>query len=230
MINNNSIEPVRVRPLPLPPSNTGIILPGNARVALLLLQTVESEGLHLPPKKISSAIQLLWTRTGNGPLDSVFSQWASARRNRQIKDRFDSILDHYANYDTQYPSQLEVIAKRLSHERDAAVAATAAARAEEERRAFEIQMANDHREGQLGLIPPGHGAALPGVDGVDPAVREQMAGAANLLAINPHSQNDAGESESSMEGVSLMEFMGYNEMDYLEGMEDHAHDFARRFG
>ena len=76
------------------------------------------------------------------------------------------------------------------------------------------------------MLPPGRGVALPGVDGVDPAVQEQMVGAANLLAINPHSQNDAGEN--SMEGVSLMEFMGFDEMEYLEGMEDDAHDFARR--
>ena len=97
MINDNPdpIAPVPVPSRPLLPSNTGILAPGNAGVALLLLQTVEAEGLHQPPKKISSAIPLLWTRARNGPFDDVYAQWAPARRNRQFKDRFDSILETY---------------------------------------------------------------------------------------------------------------------------------------
>ena len=60
------------------------------------------------------------------------------------------------------------------------------------------------------------------------ALKDAGAGAAGAEALTGAVGASLPTGENSMEGVSLMEFMGFDEMEYLEGMEDDAHDFARR--
>ena len=175
------------------PSNANIILANNAELCRVILQVVAVHHLHIPPKKFSHAVSFLWTANGDGPFDGQYSKWVLRRTNRQITERIQAILAHYSVWTTEYPSDIQVLARRLVDEHKEARAAVEATREEQRRIEAAIQEANDHREGQLGLLPPQRGVDPPVAHGESRGVREQNAVAAALLAANPRSQNDGGD-------------------------------------
>ena len=208
--------------LPLLPSLAEIILGVNDNLAQHILQIFLANGLHLPPKHISSAAAFLWIRAGNGAFDRQYSSWAPRRVNCQMKDRVETILDHHS-VPTQYQTPLQVLTRQIVDARTNALQEGAAVRTKADRRKAEVQAANNHFEGQLGLLPPTHGVGVPTDEGAGPALREQMGGAAGLLAGKPRSQNNGGEQ-------CMFEMMGYeDEWDYLEHMEEDADATMRRF-
>jgi hypothetical protein len=211
--------------LPLLPSNLDIVRAEHAAVALVILRVVEAHGLHIPPNKLTLAHRFLWATNGSGLFDGVYAKWAPARMNRQMKLRIDAILSRNHDFEDEYPSELQVIAKRIFDERAEAVQNAEVARAEAAAQEEVIQAANVLREGQLGLLPRARVDSVPTVIGVSPVLRDQMAAGVTLLAGNPRSQNNAGETGMSWD--NLFSDMGFDgEMGYLEDMEDHAHAFA----
>ena len=175
------------------PSNATIVLPNHQDLCRTILQVVSVNNLHLPPKKFSHAVDLLWTVNGDGPLDGEYSKWASRRTNRQITERIQSIIAYYSVWDTEYPSDLQVLGRQLADENREAKEAIDATRAEQRRIEEAIQLANDRSEGQLGLLPAGRGVRPPSLGGESRAVQEQNVNATAFLAANPRSQNNEGE-------------------------------------
>lgn len=211
--------------LPLLPSVVDIPRTEHEAVALVILRVVEAHGLHIPPNKLALAHRFLWTNTGAGLFDGVYSKWAPARMNRQMKLRVEAIISRHHDHEEEYPSELQGITKRLFDERAEAVEKADTARAEAEAEEERIQAANVLREGTLGLLPRARVDSVPTVEGVSPVLRNQMVMGAALLAGNPRSQNNAGETGMSWD--NLFSDMGFDgKMGYLEQMENHAHAFA----
>ena len=175
------------------PSNVQIVYPFHQPLCHTILGVVSANGLHLSPRRLSEAEHYLWFANGGGPLDRDYSKWAGDRSGRQIMARIKKILFYYGIYDVSYPSELQVLAKRILDEMEADEVAITAAREEAAEEAAAQQRANDHHEGQLGLLPAARGTVPPSDPGASATSRDQAAAAAAFLGQQPRSRSSTGE-------------------------------------
>lgn len=88
---------------------------------LVILRVVEALGFTIPPtSSLSRTVYFLWANNKSGLFDGVYVKWDPARMDLQIKLRVDAILSRYHDFDDEYPSELQVIAKNLFDERSEA--------------------------------------------------------------------------------------------------------------
>ena len=193
--------------LPTIPSNTQIILPAYNNLCALILNVVSENRLHLAPRKLAEAEHYLWASddgTGDGPLDGQFSKWSPQRISRSIRDRVKKILSHYGIHDCAYPSQLQLLAKRILDESESEEVARTLAREEATELAAAREQANNHYEGQLGLTPAARGTVPPSNPGAGAASHEQAVAAAALLGQNPRSPNNTGKRKRKRSQREIM--------------------------
>ncbi len=189
--NDDAVE----RPLAPLPSDNMIVRTFNIDICETILQTIVDNETHIHPNSLGSVAAYLWTDAGDGPFDGRFGTWSSdTRLTRNMKNRVNAILTHYSAWsdeDTQWPSQAQVLAKRIVNERNESLAEVEQRRATEQRQNEIRQDTANLREGVLGALPQRRGTGLPPL--AEPADLHCAQEATGLLAPNPRSQNNNAE-------------------------------------
>ena len=184
--------PIMMRKLP----SVGAIV-SDTEICTAILYAVRASGAHLPPStKYNHAVSILWTCNGDGPFDNRFEKWAPSRANRNLKDRAVAIMETHSSYDddvTPYPTPLQILARQLNDARQDAAEEYTQRRNTERRQQQNLQAANNHREGVLGLLPGGRGTGIPSLPDANPDELRRAQQAASLLGQRSRSQNDSGE-------------------------------------
>ena len=143
--------------------------------------------------RFGPAVNMLWNPLGDGPFDNRFQPWASLRANRNLKDCTLYIIKYFSNNNTEYPSQLQVLAKRLSNEREDVVQEHIQRTNTDHHLQQTRQAENDFREGALGLLPAGIGVRIPSLE--DDAEIQRAQAAATMLGQRTASQNNTRECQ-----------------------------------